>query len=95
MREVTPYPAVYGNLNCGVYDFLAEGDVLSLHTHGVDDVHISIVTVAPIMLFTDLGERVVVPGEILDWEPGQPHGFRFHLKPSRLFNIRKNIHARP
>ena len=94
MREVKPHPARFGDLDCSVYDFLAAGDLLPLHTHGPDDVHISIVTGGPLQMIGDRGDRILVPGEIIDWQPGENHGFGWAGAPARLVNIQKVHHGR-
>jgi quercetin dioxygenase-like cupin family protein len=95
MREIAPSSQKFGDVTVIAYDFLAPDDVLSMHEHDAATVHISIVSVAPLLAFGDRGEFVVRPGEIIHWAPGEKHGFRFYSRPSRLINIPTVTHARP
>jgi len=80
-----------GSLKGAVYDFEYVGDELSLHTHDEHDVHISIVARGSVKVFgpDNSWEQAYSAGSVLDWEPGQYHGF-ISLEPnSRLVNIIK------
>ncbi len=79
----------FGKLSGTIYDFSNIGDELPLHTHGPDDVHISIVARGSFLVFGKGWEREVAAGAVLDWEPGVYHGFRAVEPGSRLVNIVK------
>lgn len=79
----------YGKLTGTIYDFPEVGDELPRHTHGTDDVHITIVARGRLLAFGDGWEREVASGAILDWEPGIYHGFKALEPNSRLVNIIK------
>jgi quercetin dioxygenase-like cupin family protein len=82
----------YGKLKGTVYDFENEGDELELHVHDENDVHISIVAKGSVKIFGPEDEWEpfeAYAGSVLDWEPGQWHGF-IALEPNtRLVNIIK------
>jgi quercetin dioxygenase-like cupin family protein len=79
----------FGKLTGTIYDFPEVGDELPRHTHGEQDVHISIVARGKLLAFGDGWEREISSGAILDWEPGIYHGFRAIEANSRLVNIIK------
>jgi hypothetical protein len=82
-------PLELGKLKGTIYDFPNVGDELPLHVHTEDDVHISICAKGSIKAFGEGWESVISSGAVLDWEPGQYHGF-ISLEPnSRLVNIIK------
>lgn len=82
-------PLATGNLSGTIYDFREVGDVLPLHTHGDKDVHISIVARGTLLCHGDRGDQVVAAGEVIDWKPGEHHGFKALEPNSRLVNIIK------
>ena len=72
-----------------IYDFENIDDELPLHTHTEHDVHISIVARGGFLLFGEDWQKEIHTGMILDWEPGQYHGFKSLEPRSRLINIIK------
>ena len=84
-------PLALGKLTGTIYDFENVGDELPLHVHGEQDIHISILARGKLKAFGPEGtwETEVSEGAILDWEPGQWHGF-IALEPNtRLVNVIK------
>lgn len=79
----------YGPLKVTIYDFENAGDTLDLHTHGEEDVHISIVARGVLSVFTPDSERTVREGAVLDWQAGEWHGFRALEAGARLVNVVK------
>ena len=84
-------PIALGKLTGVIYDFENVGDELPRHTHGPEDVHISIVARGSLHAVGDGWESVIEAGTVLDWEPGQYHGFTALEPNSRLVNIVKGI----
>jgi quercetin dioxygenase-like cupin family protein len=82
-------PLISGNLVGVVYDFENTGDELPRHNHNENDIHISIVARGRIRAFGDGWEIEAPSGAVLDWEPGQYHGFIAIEPNSRLVNIVK------
>ena len=82
-------PLQLGKLNGVIYDFEVAGDELPRHVHTEVDVHISICARGSLKAFGDGWETEIKAGAVLDWEPGQYHGF-IALEPNtRLVNIIK------
>lgn len=85
-------PLALGRLTGTIYDFENAGDILPLHVHGVDDIHITIVARGSFKVFgpDDTWSMEATCGTVLDWEVGQYHGF-IALEPnSRLVNVVKS-----
>lgn len=82
-------PLMLGKLSGTIYDFEKTGDELELHVHTEADVHISIVARGSIRAFGPGWEQIVETGAVMDWEPGQAHGFVALEDNSRLVNIIK------
>ena len=79
----------YGKLNGAIYDAVEVSDILEMHTHGEDDVHITIIARGSFRVHGNGWEMVAKSGDILDWKPGQAHEF-IALEPnSRFVNIVK------
>lgn len=83
-------PLQFGDLKVKIYDFELVGDVLPMHNHGVQDVHISIVARGFIKAHGDGWEVEAKAGQILDFKPDQAHEFTALENNSRLININKN-----
>lgn len=79
----------YGTLNTTIYDFTQKGDILDMHVHGTEDVHISIVGRGSFRVFGPDFELVALTGSVIDWQPGQWHGFEALEDDSRLINVVK------
>ena len=82
-------PFNLGTVGCSLYDFPEVGDELEMHTHTEKDIHFSVIARGKLLVFGPDWEKEVESGTILDWEPGQWHGFRALEANSRLLNIVK------
>ena len=73
-----------------VYDY-APGDVLDIHTHDEPNNHCTIITNGFLEVLGDNEHvgRTVGQGEVIDFEPGRPHGFRA-LTAARMINLLLN-----
>jgi quercetin dioxygenase-like cupin family protein len=79
----------FGKLNGTIYDAVDVNDMLEMHTHGEEDVHITIVARGSFRVHGTGWEMVAKAGDVLDWKPGQAHEF-IALEPnSRFVNIVK------
>ena len=79
----------FGKLNGAIYDAPEVNDILEMHTHGENDVHITIVARGSFRVHGTGWEMVAKAGDVLDWKPGQAHEF-IALEPnSRFVNIVK------
>jgi quercetin dioxygenase-like cupin family protein len=81
----------FGKIITGVYDFPEVDDVLPMHNHMEEDVHISIVARGSFRIHGDGWEMISKAGDVVDWEPGKAHEFIAVEPNSRLINIPKNI----
>jgi quercetin dioxygenase-like cupin family protein len=82
-------PIKFGNLNGTIYDAPETSDILPMHNHGKDDVHITIVARGSFRIHGDGWEMIGKAGDVIDWKPGQAHEL-IALEPnSRFVNIIK------
>ena len=82
-------PITYGKLNGTIYDAVEVDDILPMHTHDEEGVHITIVARGSFRVHGDGWEMVAKSGDVLNWKPGQAHEF-IALEPnSRFVNIVK------
>ena len=82
-------PVTYGKLNGVIYDAVDVDDILPMHTHGEQDVHITIIARGSFKVHGDGWEMVAKAGDVLDLKPGQAHEL-IALEPnSRFVNIQK------
>lgn len=80
-----------GKLNGTIFDFPEIDDILGMHAHTEEDVHITIVAKGSFRVHGNGWEKEVVSGNVLDWAPHDPHEF-IALEPnSRIVNIIKGI----
>ena len=79
-----------GDLRGVIYTFDWAGDILPMHTHGEEDVHITVVARGSFNCAVR-GEEdsTLAAGTIVDWEPGVWHEFVALEDNSRLVNIIK------
>jgi hypothetical protein len=80
-----------GSLNSIIYEFEVAGDILPMHTHGEDDVHITIINRGRFKIITDTYEKVVIPGQIMNWRVGESHEIVSLENDARLVNILKSF----
>lgn len=82
-------PLITGNLRGTIYDFEIAGDVLPLHWHKPDNVHITIVAKGSFLTKGAGWEKKMYAGDVVDWQPYQQHEFIALEKDSRIVNIIK------
>jgi quercetin dioxygenase-like cupin family protein len=78
-----------GKLTGTIFDFETEGDVLAMHTHTEDDVHITVVARGSFRAHGNGWERIVKSGDVIDFPPHQQHEFVALEDKSRIVNIVK------
>ena len=72
-----------------IYDFPEVNDILPKHSHGPDDVHITIVARGKLLARYQGKEEVISAGDIFNWAIGEEHEFVALEPNSRLVNINK------
>jgi len=82
-------PFVFGDLRGAIYDYPEAGDILPMHTHTEDNVHISIVARGSFKISGEQWEMIGKTGDVIDWRPYQAHEFIALEDNSRLINIVK------
>ena len=87
MLEVNPFN--FGNLKGTIYDAPEIDDVLPMHTHEADTVHITIIARGSFTVRGEDWEIVSKAGDVIDWKVGQQHEFVALEPNSRFVNIRK------
>ena len=80
----------FGVINGTIYDFPEVDDVLPMHTHNEQSVHISIVAKGSFKAHGEGWERTLVNGNVVDWPANYPHEFIALEAGSRLVNILKS-----
>jgi len=79
----------FGKLSGAIFDAPEVNDVLPMHGHGEQDVHITIVARGSFRAHGDGWEMVAKAGDVIDWAVGQRHEL-IALEPnSRFVNIVK------
>lgn len=87
MIKTTPFN--FGKLIGTIYDFPDIDDILPMHDHTEENVHITVVAKGSFRAHGDGWDITISSGNVLDWEPYQPHEF-ISLEPdSRIVNIVK------
>lgn len=82
-------PISFGKLKGSIYDAPEVNDILPMHTHDEETVHITIVARGSFKIHGDGWELIAKAGDVLDWKPGQAHEL-IALEPnSRFVNIVK------
>ena len=81
----------FGNLRGTIYDANDVDDILPMHTHDEDTVHITIVARGSFKVHGDGWEMTAKAGDVIDWKVGQRHEL-IALEPnSRFVNIVKGV----
>ena len=86
---LNPTPIHFGKLSGTVFDFECAGDVLPMHQHTENDVHITIVARGSFKIHGNEWEKIVKAGDVIDWRPNDPHEFLALEDNSRAVNIIK------
>ena len=82
-------PFVFGKLVGTINDAIEMDDLLPMHSHGEQDVHITVIARGSFKVRGDGWEMTAKAGDVIDWEPGQTHEL-ISLEPnSRFVNIVK------
>lgn len=79
-----------GQLTGTMYDFELAGDILAKHVHTVDNVHITIVARGKVKAYSHDWEQIAEAGQLIDFQPNQPHEIMALEDNTRIFNIVKN-----
>lgn len=79
----------FGRLQGTIYDFEFVGDKLPMHNHSESDVHITVVTKGSFLVRGNGWEQKIEKGNLIDWQPNQPHEFEALEDESRVVNIVK------
>jgi quercetin dioxygenase-like cupin family protein len=79
-----------------VFTFEKSGDVFPVHTHGKDDVHITIVAFGQIKCTgrPEIEGKIIeakAGGTVLDWKPGEAHGFTALTDGATIINMLKKV----
>lgn len=78
-----------GFLRGTIYDLEDVGDGLRMHKHTEKDDHITIVARGSIIAFGAKWERICKSGDVVDFRPNEPHGFKALEPGTRVVNIVK------
>jgi len=79
-----------GQLTGTMYDFESAGDILPKHVHTAENVHITIVARGKIKAYSHDWEQIAEAGQLIDFQPNQPHEIMALEDNTRIFNIVKN-----
>jgi quercetin dioxygenase-like cupin family protein len=74
-----------------IYDFEKVGDILPMHVHTSDNVHITIVARGRIKAYSHDWEMEAEAGRVLDFRPDEPHEFMALEDNTRIINIVKKM----
>lgn len=78
-----------GKLAGSIYEFSATGDVLPMHAHDDETVHITVVARGRFHCHGNGWKKDTSAGDVLDWQANDPHEFVALEANSRLVNIVK------
>ena len=80
-----------GKLQMTVYHYEQPGDELQVHTHTVENNHITIIGQGSFRVTGAAAIRgtILKPGTVVDWPAGQEHGFVALEPNSRMIQIQK------
>ena len=82
-------PLQLNGLTLIVYDFEKQNDVLPVHQHDDQTIHISIVARGSFKVMNGDQEFTASQGNILSFEPNIPHSFTALEDNGRIVNVRK------
>jgi hypothetical protein len=78
-----------GKLSGTIYDFPEIDDILPMHEHTEENVHITVVARGKFKAIGEGWEKELSAGDVVDWVPYQKHEFISLEKNSRIVNIIK------
>ena len=83
-------------LDCGdirgvIYDFEKAGDILPKHNHNEQNVHITIIARGRFKVYSHDWELEATAGQVLNFQPNNPHEFKALEDNSRIVNILKKM----
>jgi quercetin dioxygenase-like cupin family protein len=82
----------FGKLNGTIYDFPEINDILPMHSHSEDDSHITIVSKGSFRAHNgSTWDITIKAGDVVDFEPNEPHEFIALEPDSRIVNIIKGV----
>lgn len=84
-----------GDLRGTIYDFQRAGDILPKHNHTEDNVHITVVARGRFKVYSHDWEMNAATGQVLNFEPNNPHEFMALEDNSRIVNIVKKMGGTP
>lgn len=82
-------PLSAGNIVGTIYTFEKVGDILAMHTHDEESVHITIVARGKVKVSGEGWEMEKSAGAVIDFPPNQAHEFIALEDNSRIVNIQK------
>lgn len=88
-------PISLGDIRGSMYDFEFVGDILPKHVHDETNVHITIVTRGKIKAYSHDWEKEAIAGQILNFQPGEPHELMALEDNTRIINIVKKYGGVP
>ena len=84
-----------GDLRGTIYDFEKSGDILPKHNHDETNVHITVVARGSFKVYSHDWELTATTGQVLNFEPNNPHEFMALEDNSRIVNIVKKMGGVP
>jgi quercetin dioxygenase-like cupin family protein len=87
--ELKAKPVILGRLAVNIYDAPSVGDILPMHSHGENDVHITIIARGSFLVRNNDWEIVAKAGDVIDWQVGEEHELTSLEPNSRFVNIIK------
>lgn len=81
----------FGKLQGTIYDFPEVNDILPMHTHNEETSHITIVSKGSFRAHGLAFDITIKAGDVVDFEPNQPHEFVALEPNSRIVNIVKGV----
>ena len=68
------------------------GDIFPTHTHTDNDVHITVMASGSAKCIgrPEIEGEIITAGDVIDWNPGEAHGFIACEDNTILVNVRKN-----
>jgi hypothetical protein len=82
-------PLNTGNLRGTIYYFEEKDDVLPMHWHRPENVHITVTSKGSFLMKGTNWEKTIYAGDVVDWQPYQQHELIALEPDSRIVNIVK------